>query len=161
MTQKGAIKWATEIKAFQEGKQIQRQTRGVWFDEKSPRFEEDVEYRIKPDKKKISMFSDGEKWYISSKFPVGSEVVGVRYIYEDEKPMPEPTKRLPTIQEVEKWFLENKVFDYKEIRLRIQYIDLRDAEKSKCIGIANTWLDIEKFVKDFTHLDGSELYITE
>lgn len=45
MTQKGAIKWANEIKAFQEGKQIQRQTRGVWFDEKSPRFEEDVEYR--------------------------------------------------------------------------------------------------------------------
>ena len=25
MTQKGAIKWANEIKAFQEGKQIQRQ----------------------------------------------------------------------------------------------------------------------------------------
>jgi len=125
MTQKGAIKWANEIKAFQEGKQIQRQTRGVWFDEKSPRFEEDVEYRIKP----------------------------------------EPTKRLPTIEEVEKWFLENKVFFLKPSKcyMRILSFTKYPCDKSKeYICLSNrAWVSIEQFCKNFTHYDGSELYITE
>ena len=121
MTQKGAIKWATEIKAFQEGKQIQRQTRGVWFDEKSPRFEEDVEYRIKP----------------------------------------ESTKRLPTIEEVEQWFLENKVFHHKlsNTVTRIIVIERNPCEKQ--IGLQGGWMSIYSFIKEFTHYDGSELYITE
>ena len=120
MTQKGAIKWATEIKAFQEGKQIQRQTRGVWFDEKSPRFEEDVEYRIKP----------------------------------------EPTKRLPTIEEVEKWFLENRVFRFvgTGILFKIQSIDLNHSQQQ--IRITN-WYSISDFCIQCEPIDGSELYITE
>ena len=120
MTQKGAIKWAKEIKAFQEGKQIQRQTRGVWFDEKSPRFEEDVEYRIKP----------------------------------------EPTKRLPTIEEVEKWFLDNRVFRFlgTEILFKIQSIDLNHSHRQ--IRITN-WYSISDFCIQCEPIDGSELYITE
>ena len=120
MTQKGAIKWATEIKAFQEGKQIQRQTRGVWFDEKSPRFEEDVEYRIKP----------------------------------------ESTKRLPTIEEVEQWFLENRVFRFvgTEILFKIQSIDLNHSQQQ--IRITN-WYSISDFCIQCEPIDGSELYITE
>ena len=118
MTQKGAIKWATEIKAFQEGKQIQRQTRGVWFDEKSPRFEEDVEYRIKP----------------------------------------ESTKRLPNIEEVEKWFLENKVFKGKRIGGMYRINSIEDKNN---ITIAGAYTNIDELCSCFTHLDGSELYITE
>ena len=118
MTQKGAIKWATEIKAFQDGKQIQRQTRGVWFDEKSPRFEEDVEYRVKP----------------------------------------ESTKRLPTIEEVEKWFLENKVFKGKRTGGMYRISSIED---KNTILIADAYKKINEFCNSFTHLDGSELYITE
>ena len=122
MTQKGAIKWANEIKAFQEGKQIQRQTRGVWFDEKSPRFEEDVEYRIKP----------------------------------------ESTKRLPTIEEVEKWFLENKVFIHKKTNVfcRIERVDKRGWEE-QVVYIYNEWFTLNTFCKEHTNYDGTELYITE
>jgi hypothetical protein len=120
MTQKGAIKWANEIKAFQEGKQIQRQTRGVWFDEKSPRFEEDVEYRIKP----------------------------------------ESPKRLPTIEEVEKWFIENRVFRCKiqsEGLYRIETV----SKKAGALVIGGRPTKIREICNDFTNLDGSELYITE
>ena len=125
MTQKGAIKWANEIKAFQEGKQIQRQTRGVWFDEKSPRFEEDVEYRIKP----------------------------------------ESPKRLPTIEEVEKWFLENKVFAEKctfNGGINPTLIRITTLKKRSCeLFIHNEWFTIEMFCKYVLNIDGSELYITE
>jgi len=125
MTQKGAIKWANEIKAFQEGKQIQRQTRGVWFDEKSPRFEEDVEYRIKP----------------------------------------EPTKRLPTIEEVEKWFLDNKVFAEKcsfNGGINPTLVRITTLKKRSCeLFIHNEWYTIEMFYLYFLNIDGSELYITE
>ena len=125
MTQKGAIKWATEIKAFQEGKQIQRQTRGVWFDEKSPRFEEDVEYRIKP----------------------------------------ESPKRLPTIEEVEKWFLENKVFAEKcsfNGGINPTLVRITTLKKRSCeLFIHNEWYTIEMFYLYFLNIDGTELYITE
>ena len=120
MTQKGAIKWATEIKAFQEGKQIQRQTRCVWFDEKSPRFEEDVEYRIKP----------------------------------------ESPKRLPTIEEVEQWFLENKVFKHKSTKTFYRSSSFNNISTTP-IYIYGEWNTIDKLCMYYTHYDGSELYITE
>ena len=122
MTKEGAIKWKNEIKAFQEGKQIQRKTRGVWFDEKSPRFEVDVEYRVKP----------------------------------------ESTKRLPTIEEVEQWFLENRVFRFKKTGAltRLKNVDCRKEEEKQIFDI-NIWITIEEFCEKYTHYDGSELYITE
>ena len=122
MKKEGAIKWKNEIKAFQEGKQIQRKTRGVWFDEKSPRFEVDVEYRVKPEAK----------------------------------------KRLPTIEEVEQWFLDNNVFIDKEnvFYTRIYCFDKTDEIQTIKIGIQG-WISVEQFCERYTHYDGSELYITE
>ena len=122
MTKEGAIKWQNEIKAFQEGKQIQRKTRGVWFDEKNPRFEVDVEYRVKP----------------------------------------ESTKRLPTIEEVEQWFLVFIVFRFKKTGAltRLKNVDCRKEEEYQISDI-NRWITIEEFCEKYTNYDGSELYITE
>ena len=74
---------------------------------------------------------------------------------------PESTKRLPTIQEIEKWFLENKVFYHKLSNMvtRIIVIDRNQSEKQ--IGLQGGWISICDFIEEFTHLDGSELYITE
>ena len=119
MTKEGAIKWKNEIKAFQEGKQIQRKTSGVWFDEKSPRFEVDVEYRVKP----------------------------------------ESTKRLPTIEEVEQWFLENRVFRFKKTGILTRIIAF--SRKSNYPVYIDYWKSIDQFCENYTHYDGSELYITE
>lgn len=77
------------------------------------------------------------------------------YVIVEKK---EPTKRLPTIEEVEQWFLENKVFRYRDGTLcRIWAIDT----DSSPIGINGGYKTIKDFCRDFTHLDGTELYITE
>ena len=122
MTRESAIKWAPEIKAFQEGKQIQGRKIGntEWMDYEFPMFDEDFEYRIKP----------------------------------------EQTKRLPTIEEVKEWFMENRVFINKEktFNCRIQAIN----ENTTNIHVGGRgWYDLKFFCEDFTHADGSELYITE
>ena len=123
MTREESNLWKNEIAAFQNGKKIQVQIKGMehWVDCENPSFSYGYIFRIKS----------------------------------------EHAKRLPTIQEVEQWFLENRVFSYKNTRTRISHIDLRESERSKCIYIADVWVDIEKLVNDFTHYDGSELYITE
>jgi len=74
---------------------------------------------------------------------------------------PEPTKRLPTIEEVEQWLLENKVFyhNLSNTVTRIIVIDRNQCEKQ--IGLQGGWLSINTFCNDFTHYDGSKLYITE
>ena len=53
MTREGAVKWAKEIKAFQEGKIIQgrRTDNNKWQDMDYPEFNEDYNYRVKPEKK--------------------------------------------------------------------------------------------------------------
>ena len=82
------------------------------------------------------------------------------YIIVEEK---EPTKRLPTIEEVEEWFLENKVFVRKDtgVYQRILCIDKRWCEiRNVNIGEA-AWRSIKNFCEEYKHLDGSELYITE
>ena len=73
---------------------------------------------------------------------------------------PESTKRLPTIEEVEEWFLENKVFRFKgtEILFKISSIDLNHPTQQ--IRITN-WYSINDFCIQCESLDGSELYITE
>ena len=78
---------------------------------------------------------------------------------------PEPTKRLPTIEEVEKWFLENKVFvercsfngGINPTLVRITTLKKRSCE----LFIHNEWYTIEMFYLYFLNIDGSELYITE
>ena len=73
---------------------------------------------------------------------------------------PEQQKRLPTIEEVEKWFLENRVF-----KLKLQSNGLYRMEticiEAKALRIGGRNILIDEFCEDFTHYDGSELYITE
>lgn len=78
---------------------------------------------------------------------------------------PEQTKRLPTIEEVEQWFLENKVFAEKcsfndgknQTLVRITTLKKRSCE----LFIHNEWYTVEMFYMYFLNVDGSELYITE
>ena len=71
---------------------------------------------------------------------------------------PESTKRLPTIEEVEEWFLENKVFKGKTAGGMYRISSIED---KTTILIADAYRNINEFCTKFTHLDGSELYITE
>jgi len=75
---------------------------------------------------------------------------------------PEPTKRLPTIEEVEKWFLENKVFLYKSTNTfyRIESFTKHPKQGDNVI-YAVEWYTIKEFCEYHAHYDGSSLYITE
>ena len=121
MTQEAAIKFKDEIKAFQEGKQIQVFTR-KWVDDNNPSFSLKSKYRVKPQK----------------------------------------TKRLPTIEEVEQWFLENKVFLYKSTNTfyRIESFTKHPKQGDDVI-YTGEWYTIKEFCEDHAHYDGSSLYITE
>ena len=82
----------------------------------------------------------------------------MNYEYREK---PEQQKRLPTIEEVEKWFLENMVFVYKETGV-FERIATFDNKRNRCICNFNMeWLTIELFCELYTHYDGSELYVTE
>ena len=73
---------------------------------------------------------------------------------------PTPQKRLPTIEEVEKWFMGNRVFKCINSNggfYRIEVLWREDKE----IRIGETNIFIKQFCEDFTHYNGSELYITE
>ena len=73
---------------------------------------------------------------------------------------PEAKKRLPTIEEVEQWFLDNKVFKLTiqtHGLYRIEMISLED----ESLRIGERSIKTEEFCKDFTNYDGSSLYITE
>ena len=77
---------------------------------------------------------------------------------------PEPTKRLPTIEEVEKWYLENRVFILKTSNCMIRITSFTttpcdSTEEYICIG--GSWYTIQDFCKKYNHYDGSSLYITE
>ena len=163
MTQEAAIKFKDEIKAFQEGKQIQVFTR-KWVDDNNPSFSIKSKYRVKPveepeQKRIIELSDDGKTWFEATRFIPKCENLHVRVRVETQ-----PTKRLPTIEEVEKWFLENKVFVYKvankNILHRIQSFDKRECEIDH-IQIGSYWRSIEDFCSEYSHLDGSSLYITE
>ena len=75
---------------------------------------------------------------------------------------PEQTKRLPTIEEVEKWFLDNMVFIHKKTNVfcRIERVD-KSGWEEQVVYIYNEWFTLNTFCKEHTHYDGSELYITE
>jgi hypothetical protein len=62
MTQTAAIKWAKEIKALFDGKQIQEIINGKWVDSNDPSFDLYSNYRIKPELKLVPFdFTDAEK----------------------------------------------------------------------------------------------------
>ena len=72
----------------------------------------------------------------------------------------QPTKRLPTIEEVEQWFLENKCFILN--RDNDEMYKITGIHKGRCvILIGDQIILLKQFCDDFTHLDGSSLYITE
>lgn len=82
------------------------------------------------------------------------------YSHYEYRVKPESTKRLPTIEEVEDWFLENKVFKLKsQIHGLYRMETISIEQKSLRIGGRNVF--IEELCEDFTNYDGSELYITE
>ena len=77
---------------------------------------------------------------------------------------PEQTKRQPTIKEVEKWFIENRVFILKSSNCMLRITSFTTTpydltEEYICIDV--NWYTIQEFCKHFTHYDGSSLYITE
>ena len=73
-----------------------------------------------------------------------------------------PAKRLPTIEEVEQWYLENRVFIYKEktILHRMQSFD-RCNRDGQLLQIGSVWITVKDFCELYTHLDGLDLTITE
>jgi len=103
--------------------------------------------------KKIQYYCNG-KWSDCA----GSAIYGK----EKLRVKPEPTKRLPTIEEVEKWFLENKIFLYKSTNTfyRIESFTKHPKQRDKVIYVGE-WYTIKEFCEDHAHYDGSELYITE
>ena len=81
----------------------------------------------------------------------------MNYEYREK---PEQQKRLPTIEEVEKWFMRNRVFVFKEMQI-IQRIEAIDKNSNENVYVGHDWISIEEFCELYTHYDGSELYITE
>ena len=159
MTQEAAIKFKDEIKAFQEGKQIQIFIRNKWVDDNNPSFSIKSKYRVKPEEERTIIITecsnDGSIWFPKERFSPMSTAYFERQRIIQQK---QPKKRLPTIEEVKKWFLENMVFRYKDGMLcRIFTIDV----DSHPIGIDGDYETIEEFCRNYTHYDGSSLYITE
>jgi hypothetical protein len=72
---------------------------------------------------------------------------------------PEHVKRLPYMSEVEKWFLEGKAFKVKNFPTLVK-INLFDPAGDENIYTAR-WHSLQFFCDNYTHLDGSSLYITE
>ena len=165
MTREAFKLFSNEIKAFQEGKQIQIFIRNKWVDTDNPSFDVKSKYRVKPEEQKtiVEKSIDGVTWYeigkITTELNDKMKFARIRVIGEEK---PKPTKRLPTIEEVEKWFLENRVFVYKNTNV-LQRIDCFDKnnENSQPVFVGGLWKGLEKFCADYINLDGSELYITE
>lgn len=74
---------------------------------------------------------------------------------------PEPTKRLPTIEEVEQWFMENKIFRYKDTGTLERIITFQKTSNEPICDFDRDWHSIHSFCNLYSNLDGSELYITE
>lgn len=114
----------------------------------------------------VQAFKDGKK--------IQSRIIGTEYWEDGEsfsfydeneyRIKPELTKRQPTIEEVEKWFLENMVFILKSSNcmLRITSFTTTPCDSTEeYIFIYDSWYTIEEFCEHFTHYDGSSLYINE
>lgn len=164
MTREAAIKWKKEIVAFQNGKtiEVKRKNKTVWEEAIEPEFHIFNEYRIKPEEKPeqkriIELSDDGETWFEATRFIPKCEKLYARVRVEKQ-----PTKRLPTIEEVEKWFFENKVFKSNCGRYLQKISSLHRAPiNTLYINIGCGSLTIKDFVSHYKHYNGTELYITE
>ena len=112
----------------------------------------------------IQAFKEGKEIQIYSKIEerwVDYDSFDFRIDYE-YRIKPEPTKRLPTIEEVEQWFLDNRIFRYSKngAYTRISSFDKNDKITTMQIG-SQGWISVEQFCESYTNYDGSSLYITE
>lgn len=102
--------------------------------------------------KKIQYYCDGN--WIDCR---GSAIYG----QEKLRVKPKLTKRLPTIEEVEKWFLENKVFVYNETGTYERIGTFLKTNETPICNYDKEWLSIKEFCQLYSNIDGTELYITE
>ena len=163
MTQEEAIIFTDEIKAFQEGKTIQQFNKftNKWIDTMDPMFNHEHLYRIKPEEKQeqkriIELSDDGETWFEATRFIPKCEKLHIRVRVETQ-----PTKRLPTIEEVEKWYLENKVFVYKDDKAIVRICVISRYSETPIWTTTDDGFTISQFCEQLTHYDGTELYITD
>ena len=112
----------------------------------------------------IQAFKEGKQiQYKDSVTPTWQDTTDPKFKLEVEyRVKPEATKRLPTIEEVEQWFFENRVFMDKGngYYARIYCFDKTDKIETIKIGMQG-WISVEKFCERYNNTDGSELYITE
>ena len=165
MTREEIIEQYPIALAEKEGKKIQYYCNGKWIDCSGSAIYGQEKLRIKPEEKPeqkriIELSDDGETWFEATRFIPKCEKLHARVRVETQ-----PTKRLPTIEDVEQWFLENKVFFLKEYKcyMRILSFTKYPCDYSKeYICLSNqSWVTIEEFCKKFTHCDGSSLYVTD
>ena len=167
MTREALIKHWNVIQAFKEGKQIQYNDSvpQTWQDTTDPQFKLAVEYRVKPKQTKqykntkeiVEVSHDGKTWQEYDKY--FESFSHTRELQTRVRIVECQTKRLPTIEEVEQLFLDNKVFRYKNTDnlARINKISKGSFEPI-CI---THWISIKEFCEYYANYDGSELYITE
>ena len=104
--------------------------------------------------KKIEYFSNFDGKWVNVKNPSFDIECSYRV-------KPESTKRLPTIEEVERWFLENKVFRYKRTGTLERIMTFQSTNETPICDADREWHCISGFCEKYTHYDGSELYIIE
>ena len=170
MTREALIKHWNVIQAFKEGKQIQYNDSvpQTWQDTTDPQFKLAVEYRVKPKQTKqykntkeiVEVSHDGKTWQEYDKY--FESFSHTRELQTRVRIVECQTKRLPTIEEIEHWFLENRVFRFKKTGAltRLKNVDCRRGEERQICDY-NIWITIDQFCENYTHYDGSELYITE
>ena len=159
MKREALIKHWEAIEAFRNGKIIysDEQRRGKFSIDTTPNFYFENEYfAVNKDQKVIQEYSEDLKiWFTEDNVPINLLVKHNRIRIEFVKP--ESKKRTPTIGEVKQWFLDNKLFINKNgILIRIESLNKKDEKV-----YFDRWYTIDEFCKQFTHYDGSELYITE
>lgn len=163
MTREQIIKHWDVIQAFKEGKTIysNENYEDRYIVDENPHFYIDsirqTEYiAVEKNQYIINEYShDKKQWFEENKCPNGLSKIYHRIRICGK------TKRLPTIEEVEKWFLENKVFVYKETGTYERIMTFQKTHETPICNYDKEWLSIEEFCQLYSNVDGTELYITE
>jgi len=161
MTREQIIEQYPIALAEKEGKKIQYYWNGKWIDCIGSVIYGQEELRIKPEekpeqKRTIELSDDGETWFDATSFIPKCEKLYARVRVEKQ-----PTKRLPTIEEVEKWFLENRVFVYKDDKAIVRICVISRYSETPIWTTNDDGFTISQFCEQLTNYDGTELYITE
>ena len=161
MTKEEIIEQYPIALAEKEGKKIQYYCDGNWIDCSGSAIYGQEKLRIKPEKKPeqktiTELSDDGKTWFEATSFIPKCEKLHIRVRVETQ-----PTKRLPTIEEVEKWFLENRVFVYKDDKAIVRICVISRYSETPIWTTNDDGFTISQFCEQLTHYDGTELYITE